>query len=207
MPLTHEQIAFEKAWVERWLEGTRSLRPELWVDPFYQGKRACLFDNIGNLQPADSLFLFSTADATVLRGELPPLKGIDAIRDGVTEMCQLFSVFEARSVKGSGTASTARGMTLMTSQFMELTHLSALSNVSITIDEANSRLIILCDMTMCLAPDSEQKKFTTPAAIVIKKVLGANEEKMSEEQAILDRSALSQRLMELGILPTPKIEA
>ena len=72
------------------------------------------------------------------------------------------------------------------------------------IDEQESRLVILCDMTMSLAPDPEQNKITTSAAIVIKKALGVDEEKMIEEQAILDRTALARRLMELGMAPPPQ---
>lgn len=38
MPLSEEQLNFEENWARRWLEATRSLKPELWVDPFYQGE-------------------------------------------------------------------------------------------------------------------------------------------------------------------------
>lgn len=38
MPLTEQQIQFEHDWVKRWLEATRSLKAELWVEPFYAGK-------------------------------------------------------------------------------------------------------------------------------------------------------------------------
>lgn len=55
---------------------------------------------------------------------------------------------------------------------------------------------------MVLRPDPEQKKLTTSAAIVIKKALGVAEEKMTEEQAILDSTLLAQRLMQLGIDPS-----
>lgn len=79
--------------------------------------------------------------------------------------------------------------------------LVSLSNASIVVDEKEGRIIILCDMTMVLKPDPEQKRLSTSAAIVIKKPLGINEEKMTQEQAILDSSLLAQRFAELGIDP------
>lgn len=73
--------------------------------------------------------------------------------------------------------------------------------MSIVIDEKESRIIVLCDMTMVLKPDPEQKRLVTPGVIVIKKGLGTNDEKMTQEQAILDSSVIGMRLAELGIDP------
>ena len=117
-------------------------------------------------------------------------------------MCQMFSVFDARSV----TFAASHGTCIAHCRCVVDGTFHVHSNVSVVVDERDSRLVILCDMTMSLAPDPEQKKFTTSAAIVIKKTLGVDEEKMLEEQAILDRSALGQRLMELEMLPGPAAE-
>lgn len=60
-------------------------------------------------------------------------------------------------------------------------------------------------MTISLAADPNQQRFTIPAALFLKKKLGVNEEKMDEELAFLDRGVLSQKLTELGIPPPSAI--
>lgn len=95
MPLTEDQIAFENDWAKRWLAGTRSLKPELWVDPFYKGK---LLGRAATEARAKPKLTFVIDDAVIVRGNLPSLEGIHAIREGVAEMCQVFSLFDARYV-------------------------------------------------------------------------------------------------------------
>lgn len=132
----------------------------------------------------------------MVRGELPTLKGITAIRQSIAEVCQLFTLFDARSAPYHP---SSESLTILLTRSILIPSIFD-SNVSVLVDEEESRLVILCDITMSLAPDPEQKKIKTSAAIVIKKALGVEAEKMSEEEAILDRTALARRLTELGMV-------
>lgn len=79
--------------------------------------------------------------------------------------------------------------------------LAIISNLVVTVDEENQRIIATFDNTGYLNADPEQKPMKFSPVVILKKPLGVSEDKVDTEQSNVDSSPFRARMAELGLDP------
>lgn len=74
-------------------------------------------------------------------------------------------------------------------------------DLSITVDEKNSRIIVIYDAFVGIKGDPEHKKILIRCVRIATKELGVEAEQMRAEELVSDPSGVVMRTMELGMDP------